>query len=154
MIELLVAMAVIAILALLAMPTFQDSIVRAEIKEALPLADIAKRRVAARWSVAQTFPRDNVEALIPQPDKIVSNQISSVAIKDGAINITFGNRCNGVLKGKVLTLRPAVVPDAPVVPVAWVCGGAEAPDKMTARGANETTVPDAFLPFNCRPRGK
>ena len=154
MIELLVAMAVIAILALLAMPTFQDSIVRAEIKEALPLADIAKRPVAAMWSVAQTFPRDNVEALIPQPDKIVSNQISSVAIKDGAINITFGNRCNGVLKGKVLTLRPAVVLDAPVVPVAWVCGGAEAPDKMTARGANETTVPDAFLPFNCRPRGK
>lgn len=154
MIELLVVMAILAILALLAMPTLQDSLVRAEIKEALPLADIAKQPVAAMWSAAQMFPRNNAEAFIPQADQIVSNQISAVTIKDGAVNVTFGNRCNGVLKGKVLTLRPAVVPDAPVVPVAWVCGGAEAPDKMTVRGTNETTVPDAFLPFNCRARGK
>ena len=46
--------------------------------------------------------------------------------------------------GKVLTLRPAVVEEAPVVPVAWVCGSAEAPDKMTVKGKNETNIPDTF----------
>ena len=150
LIEMMVVIAVIGILALMAAPNFQDSIVRNEIKEALPLADLAKRPVAGMWALAQTFPRDNVDALLPPPEKIVSNLISAVAIKDGAINITFGNNCNGIIRGKVLTLRPAIVPDAPVVPVAWVCGSAEAPAKMTVKGKNETNIPDGFLPFNCR----
>lgn len=148
----MVVIAVIGILALMAAPNFHDTIVRNEIKEALPLADIARQPVAVSWAAVQLFPRDNAEALLPPPEKIVSNLIKSVAIRDGAINITFGNRANGIINGKVLTLRPAVVEDSPVVPVAWVCGSAEAPDKMTVKGKNETNIPDAFLPFNCRAR--
>jgi len=154
LIEMMVVIAIIGILALMAAPNFQDSIVRNEIKEALPLADIAKQPVAVAWATLQMFPRDNADVLLPAPEKIVSNLISSIAIKDGAINITFGNRCNGVIRGKVLTLRPAVVEDTPVVPVAWVCGTAEAPDKMVAKGKNETNIPDTFLPFNCRARAQ
>lgn len=154
MIEMMVVIAIVAILALLAAPNFQDTIVRNEIKEALPLADIAKQPVALTWSMTQTFPRDNADVLLPVPDKIVSNLVKSVAVKDGAINVTFGNRANGVINGKVLTLRPAVVEDTPVVPVAWVCGSAEAPEKMVVKGKNETNIPDTFLPFNCRARGQ
>jgi len=150
--EMMVVIAIIGILALMAAPNFQDTIVRNEIKEALPLADIAKQPVAFTWATTQTFPKDNSEVLLPVPEKIVSNLIKSVAIKDGAINITFGNRANGIINGKMLTLRPAVVEDTPVVPVAWVCGSAEAPEKMVAKGKNETNIPDAFLPFNCRAR--
>ena len=152
LVEMMVVIVIIGVLALMAVPNFQDTIVRNEIKEALSLADIAKQPVALAWAVAQALPRDNAEALLPVAEKIVSNQISSVAIKDGAINITFGNRCNGIIKGQVLTLRPAVVEDAPVVPVAWVCGSAEAPDKMVVKGVNATNSPDTFLPFNCRAR--
>ncbi len=148
----MVVIAVIGILALMAAPNFQDTIVRNEIKEALPLADIAKQPVAATWAAVQVFPKDNTEVMLPPPEKIVSNLIKSVAIKDGAINITFGNRANGVINGKVLTLRPAIVEDTPIVPVAWVCGSAEPPEKMTVKGKNETNIPDAFLPFNCRAR--
>jgi len=54
------------------------------------------------------------------------------------------------LKGKILTLRPAVVEDAPVVPVTWLCGYAGAPQKMTAMGTNRTDVPRAVLPSRCR----
>ena len=54
---------------------------------------------------------------------------------------TIGNRANGVLKGKILTLRPAVIDDAPVVPVTWVCGYAAAPDKMSVKGTDSTSVP-------------
>ncbi len=71
-------------------------------------------------------------------------------MKEGAITITFGNKATSGLLGKKLTLRPAVVADAPMVPVAWVCGNASVPDKMTAMGANETTLPGMALPFNCR----
>ena len=152
LIEMMVVIVIIGILALMAAPNFQDTIVRNEIKEALPLADIAKQPVALAWAATQTFPHANSDVLLPVPEKIVSNLVKSVAIKDGAINVTFGNRANGVINGKVLTLRPAVVEDTPIVPVAWVCAGAEAPEKMVAKGINETNIPDAFLPFNCRAR--
>jgi len=45
------------------------------------------------------------------------------------------------------------VEDAPVVPVTWVCGAAETPGKMMAKGENKTDIPAAYLPFNCRATG-
>ncbi len=152
MIEMMVVLAVIAILALLAVPSFQDQIIRDQINTALPLADIAKQPVAAAWAIAQAFPPDNASAGLPPADKIVSNHISAVQVQDGALHITFGNRANGLIMGKILTLRPAVVADAPIVPVAWVCGYAEPPNKMTVMGENKTNIPASFLPFNCRSR--
>ncbi len=152
MVELLVVVAIVAILALMAAPSFQDQIIRDQINNALPLADIAKTPNAAAWATLQTFPPDNAGAGLPPADKIVNNAISSVAVQDGAIHITFGNRANGIITGKILTLRAAVVEDAPVVPVTWVCGYAEAPDKMTIRGRNQTNIPANYLPFACRSR--
>ncbi len=133
LLELMVVVGIVAILALLAIPTYQDKFVRDQIAEALPLADIAKPPVAL--SVAE---------------KIVNNTISSVAIQGGAIHITFGNHANRVIVGKILTLRPAVVEDAPIVPVTWVCGYATAPDKMTLKGENKTNLPPGWLPIKCR----
>jgi type IV pilus assembly protein PilA len=152
MIEMLAVLAVVAILALMAIPSFQDQIVRDQINTALPLADIAKKPVAASWALAGSFPADNAAAGLPSADRIVNNHISAVVVQDGAIHITFGNRANGVISGKTLTLRPAVVEDAQIVPVSWVCGMAEAPAKMTAKGANRTNIPVNFLPFACRAR--
>ena len=150
MIEMMVVIGVVAILALMAMPSYQDKFSRDQIAEALPLADVAKGPVAASWAIAQSFPADNAAAGLPVADKIVNNYIGSVAIEGGAINITFGNRANRVILGKILTLRPAVVEDAPVVPVTWVCGYATGPGKMTIKGANKTNVPPGYLPLNCR----
>jgi type IV pilus assembly protein PilA len=147
---MMVVVGIIAILMLMALPSYQDKLVRDQVVEALPLADVAKPPVAAAWSAAQTFPADNAGAGLPAADKIVSNYISSVSVQGGALHLTFGNRANGQIKGKVLTLRPAVVEDAPVVPVAWVCGYAPVPDKMTVKGENRTNVPATYLPFKCR----
>ena len=152
MLEMMVVVAIIGILALMAAPSFQDQIVRDQITNALPLADITKPPNALAWSAMQTFPADNAAAGLPAADKIVNNAISSVAIGGGAIHITFGNRANGLITGKILTLRAGVVEDAPVVPVTWVCGYAEAPEKMTIRGENKTNIPPNFLPFACRSR--
>ena len=91
---------------------------------------------------------------MPPADNIVNNYISSVAVQDGAIQITFGNNAKGVIGGKILTLRPAVVEDAPIVPVTWVCGNANAPDKMTVKGENKTNIPVNYLPFNCQSSGR
>jgi type IV pilus assembly protein PilA len=150
LIEMMVGVAIIAILALMMLPSYQDKLVRDQVVEALPLADVATKPVAAAWASAQSLPADNAAAGLPPADKIVGNLVSSVAVQGGAIHLTFGNRANGQIKGKVLTLRPAVVEDAPVVPIAWVCGYAPVPDKMTVKGENRTNVPPVYLPFRCR----
>ncbi|MET0718592.1 MAG: pilin [Pseudoxanthomonas sp.] len=150
LVEILAVLAIVAILAMIALPSYLDTIVRNQITEALPLADIAQKPVADSWLQLQTFPGDNSAAGLPVPEKVVSNLVSAIAIQDGAIHITFGNRANGLVRGKVLTLRPAVVKDAPVVPVAWICGYALVPGQMTVQGENRTSVPQRYLPLKCR----
>jgi type IV pilus assembly protein PilA len=150
MMEALAVIAVIAILATLALPTYLDKIIRDQVAEALPLAEIAKAPIASAWSAQQPLPADNAAAELPVPDKIVNYVVGSVAVRAGAIDITFGNRANSNLKGRILTLRPAVVVDAPVVPVTWVCGYAAAPDKMAVQGTNKTSVEARYLPLKCR----
>jgi type IV pilus assembly protein PilA len=150
MLEMIAVVAVIAILATLSLPTYLDRIVRDQIKAALPLAEIAKQPIAASWLATQAFPADNASAGLPPAQKIVANYVSAVAVENGAIHITFGNRANNAIAGKILTLRPAVVTDAPIVPVAWVCGYAEAPDKMTLNDVNLTNIPEPLLPLECR----
>jgi type IV pilus assembly protein PilA len=148
--EMAVVMAIIAILALMAVPSYQDRIVRDQIVSGLPLADIAKAPIALSWATVQSFPADNAAAGLPPAEKVVNNYISSVAVQAGAIHITFGNSVNGIIKGKTLSLRPAVVADAPIVPVAWVCGDAPGPGQMTVKGENKTDIPANYLPVNCR----
>ena len=62
MMEMLAVIAVIAILATLAVPSYLERIVRDQIKESLPLADIAKQPIAAAWASTQSFPADNAAA--------------------------------------------------------------------------------------------
>jgi type IV pilus assembly protein PilA len=68
-----------------------------------------------------------------------------------AASWTLAPRASNSIKGKLLTIRPAVVEDSPIVPVAWVCGNSAVPDKMTAKGVNKTNIPPLFLPLKCRP---
>ena len=151
MIEVMMVVGVVAVLALMAMPSYIEKLVRDQIVEALPLADLAKPPVEAAWAIGLPLPASNQAAGLPAADKIVGNLVSSTQVQDGAIHLTFGNRDNSAIRGKILTLRPAVVADAPIVPVAWVCGNAPPPDKMTVKGQNKTNVPAIYLPFKCRP---
>lgn len=150
LIEMVVVLAVIAILATLAIPSFQDRIVRGQIVDAMKIADIAKAPIAAGWALTHTLPADNSAAGLPAAGKIVGSFVTSLTVEGGAIHVVFGNGANGAIRGKTLTLRPAVVPDAPVVPVAWVCGHAGAVDQMSAQGTDRTDVAVNFLPLNCR----
>src|ERR1700751_5525151 len=107
MMEMMAVIAVTAILATLAVPSYLERIVRDQIKASLPLADIAKQPIAAAWASTQSFPADNAAAGVPGAEKIVSNYVSALAVRDGAIHLTFGNRASGAIAGKVLSLRPA-----------------------------------------------
>ncbi|MFO1224381.1 MAG: pilin [Burkholderiaceae bacterium] len=150
LIELMVAVAVLAILATLALPSFQGPMVRQQIVDSSALINVAKTAVSGRWSATQTLPVDNAGAGLPDADKLVGNYVSSIRVEAGAVHVVFGNQANGALKGKTLSFRPAVVEAAPMVPIAWVCGSAQVPGNMSAKGADRTDVAAKYLPLNCR----
>ncbi|MCL2873066.1 MAG: pilin [Betaproteobacteria bacterium] len=150
LLEMMIVICIIAILLLLAVPGTQDSTIRKQINDALPFANIAQKPIDDNWAATQTLLADNAAAGLPVPEKIVNNYIKSVTVENGAIHITFGYRASSAIKDKTLSLRPAIVEDATIVPITWVCGNANAPDPMTIKGANKTDIPQRYLPFACR----
>ena len=149
-IEMMVVVAIIAILAMIAIPSSMGRIVKEQVIAAMPLADIAKEPIAAAWKAAKKLPINNEAAGLPVPEKVVSNFVSALIVQDGVIHMTFGNKAHPQIKGKILSMRPAVIEESQVVPIAWVCGNAKAPDKMTIKGENKTTVSADYLPLACR----
>ena len=150
LIELMIVIAIIGILSTLALPSYQDRVIRAQVSEGMALAEFVKQSIAAHYSRNRVMPRDNGAVGLPDGKLIVGNYVSEVNVRDGAIDITFGNRTNKFLAGKMLSLRPAVVPGHPVVPIAWLCGNASAPEKMKVMGQNATNLPPSHLPVDCR----
>ena len=150
LIELMVALAVVAILATLALPSLQAPFVRQQVVDSAALINLAKAGVNGKWATAQKLPLDNTEAGLPDADKLVGNYVTSVTVESGAVHVRFGNQANGAIKDKTLSFRPAVVDSAPMVPIAWVCGPAATPNKMSAKGVDRTDVAAKFLPLNCR----
>jgi type IV pilus assembly protein PilA len=149
-IEMMVVVAILGILAMIAIPSSIGRIVKEQVVAAIPLADIAKEPIAAAWKEAKTLPINNEEAGLPVPEKVVSNFVSKLEVQDGVIHMTFGNKAHPQIKDKILSMRPAVIEESQVVPIAWVCGNAKAPDKMTIKGENKTTVSADYLPLACR----
>lgn len=149
-IELVLVLAVFAILAGLAIPGMRDIAVRKQVKEGLALAELAKQGVQAAWIAKAEMPADNAAAAIPPRDKIVGNLVSDVNVSGGAITLTYGNNASKVLEGKRVTLRPAIVVDQPVVPIAWICHDVPVPNGMEIRGRDETDIQASFLPVECR----
>ncbi|MFO1337875.1 MAG: pilin [Burkholderiaceae bacterium] len=150
LVEIMIVIAIIAILALMTVPSIQARLAREQIIEAVKLADIAKPAVAAAWAAGEPLPIDNAAAGVPAAEKIVSNYVSAVTVDHGAIHISFGNSASAAIKGKQLSLRPAVVEDEPTVPVTWLCAHARVPGKMTVLGTDKTDLTDDLLPLNCR----
>jgi type IV pilus assembly protein PilA len=149
LIEIMVVVAIIAILALTAVPTLYQGVVRQQIKDSMPLADLARDGVTSFYRREGKMPVDNAAANVPAANKIIGNYVTNVAVADGAVTMTFGNSAYTAIKGKTLTWRPAIVTDAPTVPIAWVCGGKAPPEGMTALGRNETTLPGNVMPGGC-----
>ncbi len=149
-VEMMVVVAILAILAMIAIPSGIEGIIREQVAAAIPLAEAAKEPASAQWKATKTLPADNKEAGLPAPNKVVSNLISSLVVDKGVIHMTFGNKARSMLQGKVLSIRPAVIEESQAVPVAWVCGNAPAPAKMTLLGDNKTNIDPKFLPFICK----
>jgi type IV pilus assembly protein PilA len=150
LIELMIVIAIIGIMATYALPSYQDRVIRAQVSEGLDLAQFARQSVQTYYSKNRRLPKDNASAGLPPADRIVGNYVTGVAVSDGAIVLTFGNRSNRNIAGRKLSLRPAVVEGYPSVPLSWVCGTAAAAETMRVQGPNQTDLPATSLPIDCR----
>jgi len=152
LIEVVVVMAIIAILALMTLPFFASTTTRAQVEESMPLADFAKKAVDQYYvdSKYTQVPANNEAAKLPSAEKIVGNYVSAVTVVDGAVNLKFGNGAHPDIKDKQLTYRMAISKDAKEAPRSWICAARPVPDKMEVVGTNITNVPLSALPPKCR----
>jgi type IV pilus assembly protein PilA len=120
------------------------------VKEGLALASVATLGVQMAYSIKGEMPANNAAAGIPEPEKIVGNQVKAVNVEAGAVTLTFGNNAAKGLHDKHLTLRPAVVPGEARVPIAWICAATAVPGGMEVTGADKTDLPPSWLPVECR----
>jgi type IV pilus assembly protein PilA len=150
LIELMIVISIITIMATMAVPSYQDRVIRAQVAEGVALARFAQHAVQAQYGHAHRLPADNAAAGLPPADRIVGNYVTAVAVREGAVVVTFGNQANRHLAGRRLSLRAATVDDYPQVPIAWVCGTAGVPERMRVHAPDETDLPPTQLPLDCR----
>lgn len=150
LIEMMVVLAIIAIVAMFAIPTVESPVVRKQVLESLELIEDYKKAQVVVYKMGLDFSKDNAAAGIPKPELILGNYISSVELQDGAFHLYFGKKANSVLQGKILTVHPIVVIGSAESPASWICGYSSVPEGMAAKGENKTTVELKHLPIFCR----
>lgn len=150
LIEMLVVVAIIAILSLIALPSAEPTVARKQVLESLDLIEDYKKGVVGYFKATLNFPKDNVEAGIPKPEFLIGNYVNSIELQQGAFHIYFGSKAHPALKDKILTVRPIVVKDSPESPMSWICGYSAVPEGMLAASVDKTTADLKFLPSSCR----
>ena len=150
LIELMIVVAIISVLATLSMPTYQGRVVRAQVDEAMQMAEPLQQAVTNYYRKHKRFPASNKAAGIPQPQQLVGNYVKRIEIEAGSLHIVLGNRINDNANGKVLSLRPAYVAGSPASPISWVCGYAEPVEGMKVDANNRTDISYTFLDATCR----
>ena len=149
---MVVVLGIIAILALMTLPLYIERNVQQQVKDGLAFAEFMQRGVSASYAATGALPKDNAAAGLPVPEKVIGNFVVSGTVTDGVITLVFGNLAVSNINGKKVTLRPAYVPDAPQVPISWVCGPAKVPAGLTVAGKDATDIPEVWLPAACRPQ--
>ena len=149
LVELMVAVAIVAILATITMPSYLQQRQRNDVAEAIRLAKNIRDDVSGYYSTKLSFPSDNKEAGVPEPELLIGNKILRMEIEDGAIHITLGNKVSQPLQNKIVSLRPAIVTGSPASPISWLCGSETPVSGMEAVGNNKTDISDGLIPASC-----
>ena len=138
LIELMIVVAIIAILAAIAIPAYQDYTIRSQVSEGLSLADGAKTAIAEFYSNRGDFPASNSSAGLAAAGDIQGKYVKQLGTgSDGAaagrITVTYGNSANNKITDGTLTLSAVTHAGS----IEWTCYG-------------DDKVVNKYLPSSCR----
>ncbi|EOG0720998.1 pilin [Neisseria gonorrhoeae] len=154
LIELMIVIAIVGILAAVALPAYQDYTARAQVSEAILLAEGQKSAVTEYYLNNGEWPKDNASAGVAStPTDIKGKYVKEVKVENGVVTAQMNpSGVNNEIKGKKLSLWARRQDGS----VKWFCG-----QPVTRTGDNDDTVADAkdgkdkeietkHLPSTCR----
>ncbi|EPJ0698037.1 pilin [Neisseria gonorrhoeae] len=151
LIELMIVIAIVGILAAVALPAYQDYTARAQVSEAILLAEGQKSAVTEYYLNNGIWPKDNDSAGVASASKIIGKYVKQVEVKNGVVTAQMASsNVNKEIQGKKLSLWAKREDGS----VKWFCG-----QPVTRTGDNDDTVADAanangintkHLPSTCR----
>ena len=132
LIELMIVIAILAILMAIALPAYQDYTIRSQTSECMNLAGGARTAVAEFWVSDGTWPADNDAAGLAAATDISGRYVTGVAVDDGLITCTFGNEAHDDIDTDTLVLDPSNT-DADAGAIEWTCDGGTLENKYRPR---------------------
>jgi type IV pilus assembly protein PilA len=134
LIELMIVVAIIGILAAIAIPAYQDYIIRSKVTELATAADACKVSVSEYYmSMGQNYPPDQATSGCTNQ---VTKYVTSLAVGAGDGVITVAANAAAVGVGGLFVLAPTPTANGQLD---WACNA----------GAGTTILPK-YLPANCR----
>ncbi|MBH6490374.1 pilin [Neisseria meningitidis] len=152
LIELMIVIAIVGILAAVALPAYQDYTARAQVSEAILLAEGQKSAVTEYYLNHGTWPSNNSDAGVASSTDIKGKYVKEVKVANGVITATMlSSGVNNEIKGKKLSLWAKRQDGS----VKWFCGqpvtraaATDADADVTADSGNE--IDTKHLPSTCR----
>ncbi|HGO8105083.1 TPA: pilin [Neisseria meningitidis] len=153
LIELMIVIAIVGILAAVALPAYQDYTARAQVSEAILLAEGQKSAVTEYYLNHGKWPGDNSSAGVASSSEIKGKYVEKVEVAKGVITATMlSTGVNKEIQGKKLSLWAKRQNGS----VKWFCGqpverNAKATaDAVTAATPDTDKINTKHLPSTCR----
>ncbi|ENV7310846.1 pilin, partial [Neisseria gonorrhoeae] len=152
LIELMIVIAIVGILAAVALPAYQDYTARAQVSEAILLAEGQKSAVTEYYLNNGKWPKDNGDAGVASASDIKGKYVKEVKVEKGVVTATMASsNVNKEIKDKRLSLWAKRQDGS----VKWFCGQ---PVKRNANAKDADDVTDdangkidtKHLPSTCR----
>ncbi|EPH8063932.1 pilin, partial [Neisseria gonorrhoeae] len=119
LIELMIVIAIVGILAAVALPAYQDYTARAQVSEAILLAEGQKSAVTEYYLNNGEWPKDNDSAGVASASKIIGKYVKQVEVKNGVVTAQMASsNVNKEIKDKRLSLWARRQDGS----VKWFCG--------------------------------
>ncbi|HFB1361288.1 TPA: pilin, partial [Neisseria gonorrhoeae] len=153
LIELMIVIAIVGILAAVALPAYQDYTARAQVSEAILLAEGQKSAVTEYYLNHGKWPKDNTSAGVASSSSIKGKYVQKVEVTNGVVTAQMASsNVNKEIQGKKLSLWARREAGS----VKWFCGqpvqradNADN-DAVTAAGKDTTNIDTKHLPSTCR----
>ncbi|EMU1541353.1 pilin, partial [Neisseria gonorrhoeae] len=135
LIELMIVIAIVGILAAVALPAYQDYTARAQVSEAILLAEGQKSAVTEYYLNHGIWPKDNTSAGVASPaSNIKGKYVKEVKVEKGVVTATMkSDGVNKEIKDKKLSLWAKRQDGS----VKWFCG-----QPVTRTGDNDDVTDD------------